>query len=118
MEYKYNIINDVYNWMISRKNNVEVRLLKEKSEKIQIGDYITFNNINYSGKFVKVKIINKTIFNNVEELLLKYDVERIMPGHNTNELIKLINDIYGDELKNKKIVAFEFEYMLCDKDAK
>ena len=41
-----------------------------------------------------------------------------MPGHNTNELIKLINDIYGYELKNKKIVAFEFEYLLCDKDVK
>ena len=43
-EYSYNIIDDVYNWMISRKKDIEVRILKEKSQAIQVGDIITFNN--------------------------------------------------------------------------
>ena len=30
--------------MISRRKNIEVRILKEKSEAIQVGDIITFNN--------------------------------------------------------------------------
>ena len=34
-EYSYNIINDVYNWMISGRKNIEVRILKEKSQAIQ-----------------------------------------------------------------------------------
>ena len=25
-EYTYNIINDVYNWMISKRKNIEVRI--------------------------------------------------------------------------------------------
>jgi len=80
-EYTYNIINHVYNWMISRQKDIEVRILKEKSQAIQVGDIITFNNQDNIGKFVKVKIINKTIVNNLQELLEMFSVSRMMPGH-------------------------------------
>lgn len=115
-EYTYNIINDVYNWMISKKKNIEVRILKEKSEAIKIGDYITFNNQDKIGKYVKVKVINKTIVKNIEELVNTFDVERMMPGHTEEDLIELINKIYGDELKYKQLVAFEFEFLSSDLD--
>ena len=115
-EYTYNIINDVYNWMISRKKNVEVRILKEKSQAIQIGDFIIFNNQDSVGKFVKVKIINKEIVKNIDELLEKYNVSRIMPDHSNKDLINLMLKIYGDELNQKQIVAFEFEYLSSDND--
>ena len=114
MEYTYNIINDVYNWMLSRKKNIEVRILKEKSNAIQIGDYITFNNQDISGKFVKVKVVNKTIVKNIDELLNKFDVERIMPNHTNEELVELMNKIYGEEINEKQIVVFEFEFLSCD----
>ncbi len=29
MEYSYNILNEVYNWMLSKYKNIEVRILKE-----------------------------------------------------------------------------------------
>ena len=116
MEYTYNIINDVYNWMLSGKKNIEVRMLKEKSKTIQIGDYITFNNQDSSGKFVKVKVVNKTIVQNIDELLNKFDVERIMPNHTNEELIELMNKIYGEEINKKQIVVFEFEFLSCDKE--
>lgn len=45
MEYTYNIYDDIYSLMLSGKKNVEVRLLNEKSEKILVGDFITFNNL-------------------------------------------------------------------------
>ena len=67
-EYSYNIINDVYNWMISRKKDIEVRILKEKSQAIQVGDIISFNNQDKIGQFIKVKVIKKTIVKNIEEL--------------------------------------------------
>lgn len=118
MEYKYNIINDVYYWMISRKKDIEVRILKEKSEAIQPGDYIIFNNQDSVGKYIKVKVVNKTIFNSIEDLLRKFDVNRMMPGHTNEELIELMQKIYGDELSKKQIVAFEFEYLLSDSDLK
>lgn len=115
-EYSYNIINDVYNWMISRRKNIEVRTLKEKSGAIQVGDIITFNNQDNIGKYVKAKITNKTIVDNVYELTEKFDVERMMPGHTKEQLIELMQKIYGDELNKKQIVAFEFEYLSCDSD--
>lgn len=116
MEYKYNIINDVYYWMISRKKDIEVRILKEKSEAIQPGDFIIFNNQDNVGKFVKVKVVNKTIFDSIEDLLIEFDVNRMMPGHTNEELIELMQKIYGNELSKKQIVAFEFEYLLSDND--
>ena len=115
-EYSYNIINDVYNWMISRKKDIEVRILKEKSQAIQVGDIITFNNQDNIGKYVKVKIINKTIVAGLTELTEKFDVERMIPGHSKEQLIELMQKIYGDELNKKQIVAFEFEYLSCDSD--
>ena len=117
-EYSYNIINDVYIWMTSRKKDIEVRILKEKSQAIQIGDIITFNNQDDAGKFVKVKIVNKTIVDNINELLEKFAVERMMPGHSEEELIELMTEIYGDALQTTQIVAFEFEYLSCDNDIK
>lgn len=113
-EYSYNIINDVYNWMLSRKKDIEVRVLNEKSQAIRIGDMITFNNQDNIGKFVKTKVINKTIIENINELFEKFDVERIMPGHSKEELVDLMQQIYGDELNQKQIVAFEFEYLFCN----
>lgn len=105
-EYTYNIIDDVYRWMISRKKDIEVRILKEKSEAIQVGDTIIFNNQDSIGKYVKVKVVNKTVVNNMEELIEKFDVNRMMPGHTNIELIELMNKIYGEELSKKQIVAF------------
>ena len=115
-EYSYNIINDVYNWMISRKKDIEVRILKEKSQAIQVGDIITFNNQDSVDKYVKVKIANKTIVDNVYELTEKFEIERMMPGHSKEELIELMKNIYGEELNQKQIVAFEFEYLCCDSE--
>ncbi len=115
-EYTYNIINDVYNWISSRKKEIEVRILKEKSQNIKAGDIIIFNNQDMIGKFIKVKVINKTIVQNVTKLLEKFEVERMMPGHTQEDLINLLRQIYGDELNQKPIVAFEFEYLSSDND--
>lgn len=115
-EYTYNIINDVYNWMISKEKNIEVRILKEKSNAIQIGDIIKFNNQDKIGEYIKVKVINKTIVNNIDELLSKFNINRMMPGHTEEELKELMYKIYGEKLNSKDIVAFEFEYISSDQD--
>lgn len=113
-EYSYNINNDVYNWMISREKDIEVRVLNEKSLTIQIGDIITFNNLDNNGKFVKMRVKEKNLLENINELLTKFSIERIMPRHTKEELIGMLKTIYGDELSKKQIVAFELEYLSCD----
>jgi len=116
VEYTYNILDEVYYWMLSKQKNVEVRILKEKSEKIQVGDFITFNNQDHNNQFIKVKVIDKNIFDNVSELLKKYNVNNIMQHHTEEEVKELLEKIYGEDLKRKKIVAFKFEYISSDKD--
>lgn len=116
MEYTYNILDEVYYWMLSKQKNIEVRLLKEKSEKIQIGDYITFNNQEQKGKYIKVRVIGKEIFNSTDDLLKAYDVNRMMPNHTQDELRDLLIKIYGDALVNGKLVAFSFEFISSDMD--
>jgi len=116
MEYTYKILDEVYYWMLSKQKNIEIRLLKEKAEKIQAGDFITFNNKDHEGQFIKVKVIDKNIFENIEELLKMYDSNNIMPNHTAEELKKLLTEIYGGELATKKLVAFKFEYISSDKE--
>lgn len=116
MEYTYNILNEVYYWMLSGKKTIEVRLLKEKSNNIQINDYITFNNQEVEGKYIKTKIISKVIYDSIEELIKSNNINQIMPNHSEKELIKLLNQIYGDSLINNKLVAFTFKYITSDLD--
>ena len=116
MEYKYKILDEVYYWMLSKQKNIEVRILNEKSERIQIGDFITFNNIGHEGQFIKVKIIDKNVFDNVEDLLRKYDINHIMPNHTLEDIKETLIKIYGDEAATKKLVGFKFEYVLSDKE--
>lgn len=116
MEYTYKILDEVYYWMLSKQKNIEIRLLKEKAEKIQTGDFITFNNRDHEGQFIKVKVIDKNIFENIEELLKMYDSNNIMPNNTAEELKELLTEIYGEELAAKKLVAFKFEYISSDKE--
>lgn len=116
MEYSYKVLDEVYHWMLSKQKNIEIRLLNEKSEKIKTGDYITFNNIDYEGKYIRVKVINKMIFDRIENLLEKYDINQIMPNHTLGDMNKSLIKIYGEEYRKEKIVAIEFEYVSSDKD--
>lgn len=116
MEFTYNIINEVYYWMLSGKKTIEVRLLKEKSNNIQINDYITFNNQESQGRYIKAKIIDKVIYNSIEELIKNNDINKMMPDHSKKEFIELLNQIYKDKLINSKLVAFTFEYITSDLD--
>lgn len=115
-EYNYNIINDVYNWMITREKDIEVRLLKEKSNMIQVGDFIRFNNQDNNKEYIYVQVIDKKIYDNVDELIKNNEVNRMMPSHEESDLKELLNDIYKEDLINGKLVAFTFKYLYSDKD--
>ena len=116
MEYTYNILNNIYYFILSGMKTIEVRLLNEKSENILINDYITFYNINSNDRYIKVKVTNKKVYDDVNDLILDNDINKIMPNHTEEELKKLLIKIYGEKLDNHKIVAFEFEYITSDLD--
>ena len=118
MEYTYNVYDDIYHLILAGKKNIEVRLLNEKSEKILEGDFITFNNLDEKGKYIRTRVIRKTIYNNVEELLLDNDIERILPGSSKEDLVKIMTEIFKEAFNNSKIVAFQFKYINSDLDTK
>lgn len=86
MEYTYNILNEIYYFILSGMKTIEVRLLNEKSENILINDYIIFNNIDDNDRYIKTKVIKKVIYNNFSDLIINNDVNKIMPNHTADEL--------------------------------
>lgn len=118
MEYTYNIYDNIYYLMLEGKKDIEIRLLNEKSKKIAEGNFITFNNLDEKGKYIRTRVIRKTIYNNVEELLLDNDIERILPGSSKEDLVKIMTEIFKEAFNNSKIVAFQFKYINSDLDTK
>ena len=117
MEYTYNVYNDIYYLMLAGKKDIEVRLLNEKSEKILEGDFITFNNLDEKGKYIKTKIIKKTIYKDIDELLLDNDIKRILPGSSKEDLVEILVKIFKEDFNNSKLVAFKFKYIESNFDA-
>ncbi len=110
MEYIYRIYEEVYNDMLAGKKKVEFRLLNEKSEKIGIGDRIKFIVINNEDKYLLTRVVDKFIYNDLEELWNCKDVLNNSLNYNKEEFIKAFNDIFGeDRVKNSKIVGFKIE---------
>lgn len=116
MEYTYNVYDDIYYLMLAGKKNIEVRLLNEKSEKILEGDFITFNNLSFVGRYIKTKVTGKNIYNSVDEMLLNNDINMILPGSSKKMLTELLSQIFGDAFKNSRIVTFEFLVVDTDLD--
>ena len=86
MEYTYNILNNIYYFILSGMKTIEVRLLNEKSGNILINDYITFYNIDNNDRYIKVKVTNKKVYDDVNDLILDNDINKIMPNHTEEEL--------------------------------
>ncbi len=116
MEYTYNVYNDIYYLMLAGKKDIEVRLLNEKSGKILEGDFITFNNLSCEGRYIKVKVTEKNIYNSIDDMVLDNDIERILPGSSKDDLTKLLVQIFGDVANKSKIVTFSFVVVDTDLD--
>lgn len=116
MEYTYNVYDDIYHLMLAGKKDIEARLLNEKSEKILVEDFITFNNLSCTGRYIKTKVTGKNIYNSVDEMLLNNDINRILPGSSKEMITELLSKIFGDAFKNSKIVTFEFLVVDTDLD--
>lgn len=109
MKYTYKILDQVYNWMITKQKNIEIRPFNEKADIIKIGDYITFYNKDNETEFVKTKVIDKKIYNSIEEILNEYDINSIMPNHTIEDIKETLIKIYGENIDIKKYVVFTFD---------
>jgi len=108
MEYSYRILEEVYKDMLSGKKTIEYRLLNEKSNNIQIGDYIKFIVQDNEEKYLITEVIDKIIYNNLDELWDSKDVMDNTLNYTKEEFIQAFNTIFGEnKVKQSKIVGFK-----------
>lgn len=108
MEYNYMIFEEVYKDMLSGKKTIEFRLLNEKSSSIQIGDCIKFTVVDNEEKYLITEVIDKLIYNNLNELWISLDVLNNSLNCTKEEFTEEFNNIFGeDNVKKSKIVGFK-----------
>lgn len=108
--FKYKIYDAVYEDIVSGKKTIEFRLLNEKSNNIQKGDEIEFIVLDNEDKYVIVNVINKYIYNNIEELWNHKELLNNVLNYKKEEFINAFYDIFGKEkVINSKIVGIEFK---------
>lgn len=78
----------------------------KKSNNIQINDYITFNNQEVEGKYIKTKIISKVIYDPIKELIKNNNINQIY-GDNLIKYKELLNLSDDFDLIYKEIIDFK-----------
>lgn len=98
----YRIYNDVYNDMVLGDKTIEFRLLNEKSKSIKVNDIIIFTVENDENKRIKVRVVDKLIFDDINELWEnKTLLSNKMQMKEKEEFIEEFFNIFGND---KKIV--------------
>lgn len=109
--YNYRIYNNVYDEIISGRKTTEFRLLNEKSKKIKNGDLIKFSVVDDKNINVIVKVIDKLIYDDIEQLWKDKSVlGNDILNYTKEEFIEVFNNIFGkDSVINSKIVGIKFD---------
>ena len=107
--FEYRIYKEVYEDIISKKKNVEYRLLNEKSNKIKKGDKILFKVLDCDD-ILKVTVTNTYIYNNIDELYENIKNLSNTLNYTKNEFTELFYKIFSKEkVINSKIIGIEFK---------
>ncbi len=109
--FNYRIYSIVYDDIKNGKKNIEFRLLNEKTERITNGDIIKFSVVDEENKSVIVRVIDKIVYDNLEQLWNdKSSIENNILEYKKEEFINAFNNIFGkDKVDNSKIVGIKFE---------
>ena len=102
---------DVFEVVKKGIKNVEVRVNDEKRRKMKVGDEIIFLKRPLEQEKIITKIIGLKTFDNFNELVKEYSIERLyLNTYSKEEFVKLLGRFYSEEEQNKfGVVAIEFE---------
>lgn len=110
MDFEYRVYDNVYTDILLGKKRIEFRLLNNKSNSIQIGDKITFFVINDRKKYIKVEVIDKIIYKDVDALWDSKDILSNTLDYTKEEFIDMFYNIFGREnVIHSKIIGFKFK---------
>ena len=112
MIFEMNLSPVPFNEIITRRKDVEMRLLTEERKKIKIGDEIVFTNTS-THKKIKAVVTNLRTFKTFKELYMKYPKSRL--GYMDNEVAdyKDMYQYYSEE-NISRFGAIAIEIKLCD----
>ena len=111
MEMIVHLHPEVFNIVLNKDKDVEIRVNDEKRRKLNIGDTLVFLKRDNEQEQLKATITNLVYFNNFLEVTDYYDMKRIYLEDTTKEeYINLMKQFYNDEEVNKYgVVAIEFK---------
>lgn len=109
--FNYRIIEPVYEEIKAGIKTTEFRLLNDKSKKIKNGDLIKFTVVDHENKFINVKVVDKFIYNNIDELWAdKNIIFNNTLNYTKQEFIDVFYNIFGkNNVVNSKIVGIKFK---------
>jgi len=109
--YNYKIYNEVYDEINRGSKTVEFRLLNEKSAKVINGDLIKFSVVDNENKSIIVRVTDKIIYDNLEQLWEdKNVVNDNTLNYSRDKFIDTFYNIFGkDKVINSKIVGIKFK---------
>ena len=109
--FECHLDEDVFEVVKLGIKNVEVRVNDEKRRKMKIGDEIVFFKRTLEEEKIVTKITNLRLFNNFDELVKEYNIERLyLDTFSKEEFVKLLGRFYSIEEQEKYgVVAIEFE---------
>jgi len=101
----------VFDIVLNKDKDVEIRVNDEKRRKLNIGDTLVFLKRPDDKEEIKATITNLVYFNNFLEVTDYYDMKRIYLEDTTKEdYINLMKQFYSEEEVNKYgVVAIEFK---------
>lgn len=108
-QFEYKIFDEVYNDIASNKKTIEFRLLNDKSKSIKKGDEIIFKVLNNEDKYLLVKVIDKHIYKDLDELWNSKDALNNTLNYTKEDFINTFYSIFGKKnVNSSKIVGIEF----------
>lgn len=106
----YNVYDEVIESILNKTKTMEIRLYNDKSKNIKIGDIIRFKSIDNDNNQVLVRVTDLILYNNVDDLIEKYDSKISTNNINKTNIKEVLFNIFGeDNVISTKIIGICFE---------
>lgn len=113
LEHVMGLFEEHLNNIKNGNKTIEVRLNDEKRKKIKTGDIIQFIKVPRDGKFIKVKVLDTTIFPTFKEMYENISAKEM--GSCEESIEKMIEDTYEiytpEQEKTYGTVAIKIKYL-------
>ena len=111
MEMIVHLHPEVFDIVLNKDKDVEIRVNDEKRRKLNIGDTLVFLKRPDDIESISATITNLVYFNSFLDVTNYYDMKRIyLEGTTKDEYINLMKKFYSDEEVSKYgVVAIEFK---------